>query len=259
MRHAEPEAYGRLCSEYYDLDKPRAQAQTLNFYMGKAAAAEGAILEPMCGTGSFLLPMMDAGYDVCGFDASKWMISILNHRAKKSGLRPRVWQGFISDLRIAARYGLIFIPNGSFNLLVEPGEPQKALKILRKHMLTGGRLVFDLETEAIREPGLVVEPWVGEVSRPNGGKTIRLTTLAVDGEPDVETSLCQYDVMSGQHVEESESETFRIRYFDRQTITAWLTEAGFGGIVFWKPHSNEPAPTGFGPMVSVEAVAMDAG
>ena len=254
MRQQEPDAYGKLCAEFYDLDKPRAVRQTLQFYMHRAEMSSGPILEPMCGTGSFLLPMLDAGLDVCGFDASRWMIAILTHPARKLGLRPRVWQGFIADLRIAARYGLIFIPNGSMNLLVEPGEAQKALTIFHHHLLPGGKLVFDLETEAIRDPSLIAEPWVTSVPRPSGGRSIRLTTLAIAGEPEVETSLCRYEVVHGEHVEEAEAETFRIRYFTRDTMRRWLEDAGFRDIRFLKPHSEEEAGTESGPLLSVEAI-----
>ena len=50
-------AYGSLCTEFYDLDKPSAPADALAFYVARARKVGGRILEPMCGSGRFLLPM----------------------------------------------------------------------------------------------------------------------------------------------------------------------------------------------------------
>jgi len=54
-------AYGSLCTEFYDLDKPSAPADALAFYVERARKAGGRVLEPMCGSGRFLLPMSLAG------------------------------------------------------------------------------------------------------------------------------------------------------------------------------------------------------
>lgn len=248
------ETYGRLCAEYYDLTMPQAKAQALRFYMALAKASIGPVLEPMCGNGTFLLPMLEAGIDVCGFDASRWMLAILQQRAKQKGLRPRVWRGHVADLEIADRYGLIFVPNGSINLLVGPDEAGRAFAIFYKHLMPDGRLAFDLEVEPIRDPNALLEPWVGEVSRARGGRSIRLTTMAVEGASDVETSLCRYEVMHGDHVEETESEMFRLRYFTRTATSEWLQRAGFREVRFLRPNSEEVAPEGFGPVVCVVAI-----
>jgi hypothetical protein len=51
-------SYGSLCTEFYDLDKPNAPRDALDFYALKARAAGGRVLEPMCGSGRFLVPMV---------------------------------------------------------------------------------------------------------------------------------------------------------------------------------------------------------
>ena len=42
-----------------------------DFYLSYAKEANGPILEPMCGTGRFLLPLLAAGFKIEGFDASE--------------------------------------------------------------------------------------------------------------------------------------------------------------------------------------------
>ena len=63
--------YQKLCTEYYELDKQSAPPAALQFYMDYAMAATGPILEPMCGTGRFLIPMLEAGLPISGFDNPK--------------------------------------------------------------------------------------------------------------------------------------------------------------------------------------------
>jgi 2-polyprenyl-3-methyl-5-hydroxy-6-metoxy-1,4-benzoquinol methylase len=72
--------YLDLCSLYYELDKPTAPQKALSFYMDFAKESKGPILEPMCGNGRFLIPILEAGFDIEGFDASLPMLNILKKK-----------------------------------------------------------------------------------------------------------------------------------------------------------------------------------
>jgi SAM-dependent methyltransferase len=65
--------YQTLCTQFYDIDKPDAPADALKFYMDYADKADGRIFEPMCGTGRFLIPMLQKGFDIVGSDGSPHM------------------------------------------------------------------------------------------------------------------------------------------------------------------------------------------
>ena len=47
------DTYLSLCSQYYELDKPDAPHDALEFYLKYVKNTDGPILEPMCGTGRF--------------------------------------------------------------------------------------------------------------------------------------------------------------------------------------------------------------
>ncbi len=49
--------YGSLCTEYYELERPNAPEDALRCYLQFAQEAHGPILEPMCGSGRFLIPL----------------------------------------------------------------------------------------------------------------------------------------------------------------------------------------------------------
>ena len=54
--------------------------QALSFYMHHAQQSNGPILEPMCGSGRFLIPMLQAGLDAEGFDASPSMLDAFKQK-----------------------------------------------------------------------------------------------------------------------------------------------------------------------------------
>ena len=64
------DTYLSLCTEVYDLSKPNPEEDDYAFYRDYALKANGLILEPMCGTGRFLLPLLEEGFNVHGFDAA---------------------------------------------------------------------------------------------------------------------------------------------------------------------------------------------
>jgi hypothetical protein len=49
--------YKILCTEYYELDKPNAPEDALQWYLIYAEEANGLILELMCWTGRLLIPL----------------------------------------------------------------------------------------------------------------------------------------------------------------------------------------------------------
>lgn len=58
------DTYLNLCTEVNDLSKPKPPKDAYNFYQSYAITAQGRILEPMYGTGRFLLPLAAEGFDI---------------------------------------------------------------------------------------------------------------------------------------------------------------------------------------------------
>jgi len=114
----------------------------------------------MCGTGRFLLPLIEEGFDVYGFDASNHMLEVLYAKAKAKNLEPKVWKGFFEDLKRPQKYNLIFIPSGSFCLILSITQEEKALKTIYDHLNNDGIFLFKAETlHAVPKQGV----WRGSV------------------------------------------------------------------------------------------------
>ncbi|MBN2532855.1 MAG: hypothetical protein JXB88_08190 [Spirochaetales bacterium] len=62
--------YGKLCTIIYDLDKPMAGEKELSLYKRFVNSKDDPILESMCGSGRFYIPLLKQGYNISGFDLS---------------------------------------------------------------------------------------------------------------------------------------------------------------------------------------------
>ena len=76
MQKNEINRYGNLCVEMYEILHREAPSDELNFYLSYAQAGK-KILEPLCGSGRFLVPFAQKGLDIFGVDSSREMLDKL--------------------------------------------------------------------------------------------------------------------------------------------------------------------------------------
>lgn len=74
--------YGKLCTQIYEVDKSIADGKELDFYLSYAQNKNLKVLEPMCGNGRMLIPFMEKGIDIEGFDVSEEMLRLCSVKAK---------------------------------------------------------------------------------------------------------------------------------------------------------------------------------
>ena len=65
--------YGSLCTEMYEILHEQVPKDELNFYLSYAEKGM-KILEPLCGSGRFMIPFIQQGFDITGIDLSKKML-----------------------------------------------------------------------------------------------------------------------------------------------------------------------------------------
>ena len=236
------ESYRSLCTEYYDLHKPMLPDDEWHFYLQYAQEAEGPLLEPMCGTGHFLIPLLQEGFAIEGFDASESMLARLFEHSNSIGLVPNVWFGFIEDLAIKNRYALAFIPVGSFNLIDDVQAVTKSLKALYDSLLPGGKLVLELMTHSLAHK-LELNTWIDAEYDRADGKKIVVKTLY---QPMVESVVCvvrrymSYDDKGT--MQELEIEEYALRFYTDLEMEALLQEAGFAVIKLVKAFQHATLP-----------------
>lgn len=74
-------AYGEISTLFYELDKPTAPELALAWYEAALRQSGGRVLEPMCGSGRFLVPLLKRGLMVDGFDPSEPMLKACREKA----------------------------------------------------------------------------------------------------------------------------------------------------------------------------------
>lgn len=233
------DTYLNLCTQFYDLSKPSPPKEDYDFYLSYAKEADGPILEPMCGTGRFLLPMLADGFDVEGFDASQPMLDALHAKATAQGLKPVAWNSFLQELARPKQYSLIFIPSGSFGLITDLNEVKSALRTIYDHLRKDGTFVFETETLSA-VPTLAV--WRGSRLHRPDGKTILLSQLAM-----IEDAICysigKYELIDTNHIIQTEVEEYKIRlYNDTSLLLGLLEQIGFKSVKLVKAFDRRALP-----------------
>lgn len=234
-------SYGKLCTQFYDLDKPSAPADASAFLLEYARAANGAVLEAMCGSGRFLIPLMEAGIDIDGLDASSEMLAACCQKTASKRLQPRLYQQFLHELKLERRYKLVLIPAGSFGLITDLEQVHGSLKRLFDVLEPGGKLVLsvDLISQTKSESS---GSWGGRwLKRPDGALMLLSWLPTYNAQAQIGKSLLRYEVFQDGKLLETELEEFDLRSYKNGELEQLLSETGFVDVKTLTLNGNMPA------------------
>jgi SAM-dependent methyltransferase len=246
--------YLKLCTEFYDLEKHENDDQELLFYLKKALQANGPILEPMCGTGRFIIPMLQAGLDIEGFDASPHMLDALKKNCETLGIKnPPAWQEFAQDFKSDKRYQLIFVPFGSWGLITNIEDSKKSIANLYEHLKQGGKLILEIETTTSVPTQCGV--WRRSVNTRDDGSKIALNHIAsYRPETQIFKSHCIYESIVNNKVEKKEEEDFQQYLYRHDELDSILQAANFSVIKKYPAHDPTKPTTKDTPIIIYECV-----
>ena len=231
--------YRGLCTEYYELDKPVPSEDALQCYLQYAEEAHGKILEPMCGTGRFLVPLLERGYSITGFDYSPFMLDVCRRKCKERGLSCNLLEATFETFSLDENYNLIFISSGSFGHLITIQQITQALQFIASRLNPKGKFVFEIETlKAIREPQDV---WRGRWINKSDGQKIVINILSrFDPISRVETGLFRYELWEENIILRTEVEDYYVRHYETEEIEKLLEQQGFKITGKWQaePHTG---------------------
>lgn len=227
-------SYGRLSTLFYDIDKPHPPQAALDFYLSYARAADGAILEPMCGSGRFLIPLMQHGFNLTGTDASPDMLSACRVKAKQVGIEPVLYQQFLHQLNLPERYRLVIIPAGSFCLITEMALAKESMRKIYDHLSPGGTFIVEIDQRLYPQVVQIEEEDENNAGRtviaPDGAQIRMQGTGQFDSLENIYQGVNRYDLIKQGRVIETEWESFNLRYYDPQMFEKLLAESGFRDI-----------------------------
>lgn len=237
MHNSKFDTYCELSTQVYDLLRPEAPPDAYQFYRSYAEELKGKILEPMCGSGRFLLPLNEEGFEVDGFDGSEYMLGVLREKARIKKIRPNVWNSLVQTLQVPEKYNLIFIPSGSFGHIIELDIVMSSLQKIYEHLNKDGVFLFEVESSASVINQL--NAWKGDIHCRADGKMIvanRLITL----KEDICFGLVRYELLDSNQVIQSETELLKVRFYnDSQVLNKMLSDVGFKSIRHLKTFNRE--------------------
>lgn len=230
--------YGKLCTEFYDLDKPDAPPDAFDFYEAFAREAGGPIHEPMCGSGRFLLPLLAQGLDITGSDTSASMLDACRKHAARLGVSPTLAQQALQELSCERAPSLIFIPSGSFGLLLDDAQVLAALARVQQVLAPGGTFLVEAELTQPSPPESS-GAWGGRwVERADGARLIISWLSQYSGSPNISSSVHRYELVKDGQLLATEYDDFRVRTYGSAEFRARLLQAGFEHIEALKPYER---------------------
>jgi SAM-dependent methyltransferase len=142
--------------------------EDIGFYVDRALASGGPVVELAVGTGRIAIPTAQAGVPVIGVDQSPGMLAVAREYAEREGVAELVdlRVGDIREPPVTERVPLVTIPFRSLLHLPSETEKTRALRAAAGLLDESGRLVFDVfapsredieETDGLwleREPGI---------------------------------------------------------------------------------------------------------
>jgi len=257
-----PSTFYDGCATHYDADYASAGYEhDIPFYVERAKASGGPVLELGCGTGRVLVEIARAGIEIVGVDLSEQMLARAEERlaAEPAEVRERV-RLIHGDLRTVTvdggigRFALVTSPFRVVQHLVSRDDQKAWLRTVRAHLKPvtpegpGGELIFDvfqpdftMIAESLDEaaPSLSVD--VQRID-PDTGRTVRRVSRALH-TPELQI----FDVTFEWLVEEPDgiSRTERtvdstVRWFTRAELENLLELEGFDVLDVWGDFAGTP-------------------
>ena len=244
--------YGKLSSEVYDLDKPIGSSfGDSEYYLSRLKDIKGKILEPATGTGRILIPLLEAGLNVSGFDLSNEMLDICKKNCKKRNLNPELFIAKMESFKTDDYYSAIIIPTGTFLLIYERDKSIKALKNFYNHLQNNGKLILDIEVQnSLDNSEIPTRTWLN-----SNNELIKLKSEIenIDYVKQFTTYHNHYEKFKDNKLIQKEFEKFILRWFGIEEFKLLLESIGFKEIIISSDYKYGVYPTKAGQIVTFEA------
>lgn len=222
--------YGKLSALGYALSNEEPPADAFAYYFSHYEPDRGPVLEPMCGTGRFLIPFLQRNIPIDGMDASPHMLAACQQRCDQQGLPVRLYQQLIQDLAIPHRYGYIFLPDRAISLLYDKTIGLQTLRRLYDHLLPGGKLALDIQTPNMQS--FVTGQWQGDwTTLPDGSIIVDHLLFQHDEDESILRALSKHELFVNGKLQETELNLYVERFYTQEEFTQMLAAAGFVEIV----------------------------
>ncbi len=226
--------YGSLCTEMYEILHSYAPQDELDFYLSYAKKNK-KILEPLCGSGRFLIPFLKQGFDIFGIDLSSEMLAKLKEKSPEA----RVEEIDILKYLPQEKFDYIFISSGSMSLFTDINSCKEILKKIKELLNPNGKFVFAVDT--INERCLDDTEYKVAISvKTKDGLDIVLKNKNYyDEKSQTQFSPSIYELYNKTELLQSEFMDFQTHLYNFGEMEEYLKEVGFNNIVVYSSFQKE--------------------
>ncbi len=213
------------------------------YYAAHLRDMSGPVLECACGTGLILLPLLEQGLNIVGFDASESMLAMLRRKAVGlgfSGINDRISQQNLQTFRYPTRFDAAMIPTNSFVMLTTQQDQIDCLRNIHSHLAPGGRLLLDLRlmgTRPFEQRESIISGTWKIWKHPHTGLTIRQRLDQIGLDPVNQLTFDRCYIEYGNDAEEFPMTMRSVSLDEFQTL---LRRAGFQRWSVWGGPNSEP-------------------
>ena len=227
----------------------------LPLYTELARAQGSRVLEVACGSGRVVLPLVLAGFDVVGIDASAPMLAIARRKLEAAGRQAGLVHADMRTFALDRRdFDLAIVAVKSFAYLTETPDQLQCLRSIHAHLRPGGLLAIDL---------MHPQPeWVGAVQGsmrddllqrvPDQGFTLSRveSVVSTDVAHQIRVVRSIYEVINDHgSVVEKRFVEWPYRWTHRFEAEHLLERTGFAVESVWGGYRREPFTSGSSAMV----------
>lgn len=243
--------YGSLASRVYHLDKPIGRSfGDIEFYRERLGNCREPVLEPAAGNGRVLIPLLESGLNMFGFDASPEMVAFCEEECTRRGFPTPVDIQTFEAFSYEHRFEAIILPAGSFQLIVDPAIALRVLNRFREALLPGGRLIIDLDLlSCLADAPGRARHWH------DGQDILTLQEGSVERNFMRQTMLSQlrYELWREGKLVSTEMELFHLRLWGLTEFELALRIAGFSSIAIFGDYGRVARPEEAGQTITFEA------
>jgi ubiquinone/menaquinone biosynthesis C-methylase UbiE len=217
--------YGALASWVYHVDKPIGRSfGDVEFYLSRLKDSHGPILEPAVGNGRFLIPLLEAGYTVHGFDASSHMLKVCKKELSERNLTDNISRQTFKDFCYNEKFSAVVLPAGSIQLLQSPSACLEFMQGLKRCLSPCGKIIVDIDSlSCLYDSSAEARMW------DLGKDMLTLTETRIQTNYLHQTTISQlrYEHWNLDGLVSSELEIFTLRFWGIYEFKNMLREAGF--------------------------------